>query len=486
MFRHGLGDCFLVTFDVGRDEKHMLIDCGTLGSKRTQVNIVDVAKEIQSTIANGKLDVVVATHEHKDHLSGFQNKEMKKLEGKVGNVWLAWTENPEDEDAKNFVEYKDDLGRALAAVALQASDTSLGQQIAHLLGFAGSVVGMDDLNDASTDGSGTSDLLGTDFAHTVHEAMEFVRLKLSPTTRYWPPGETIVEDWLPGFRIYVLGPPRDEKSMADMGGHNSEELYHIAAALRSAARLHFSADDMSPAERAECERELPFDKRYIASGDKLMGIRYREYVSSENEWRRVDSDWLSAATDLALQLDKMTNNSSLALAIERIADGKVLLFPADAQQGSWLSWHALQWKVPGQSKSVGMVDLLKRTVFYKVGHHASHNATLREKGLELMSKDELTAFIPVDREIALNRNPKGSWQMPAFHLYRRLLEMSRGRVARSDLGWATMPDANDDVEEDFRSLATKDEWTDWAANQKEAERAGQVSISTKFIDYILK
>ena len=183
---------------------------------------------------------------------------------------------------------------------------------------------------------------------------------------------------------------------------------------------------------------------------------------------------------------KMTNNSSLALAIERIADGKVLLFPADAQQGSWLSWHALQWKVPGQSKSVGMVDLLKRTVFYKVGHHASHNATLREKGLELMSKDELTAFIPVDREIALNRNPKGSWQMPAFHLYRRLLEMSRGRVARSDLGWATMPDANDDVEEDFRSLATKDEWTDWAANQKEAERAGQVSISTKFIDYILK
>jgi hypothetical protein len=29
-------------------------------------------------------------------------------------------------------------------------------------------------------------------------------------------------------------------------------------------------------------------------------------------------------------------------------------------------------------------DLLERTVLYKVGHHASHNATLRQKGLELM------------------------------------------------------------------------------------------------------
>jgi hypothetical protein len=33
-----------------------------------------------------------------------------------------------------------------------------------------------------------------------------------------------------------------------------------------------------------------------------------------------------AAADLALQLDSMTNNTSLALAIERISDGKVLLF----------------------------------------------------------------------------------------------------------------------------------------------------------------
>ena len=63
------------------------------------------------------------------------------------------------------------------------------------------------------------------------------------------------------------------------------------------------------------------------------------YFAEDAAWRRVDEDWLHVATDLALQLDSATNNTSLVLAIERIADGKVLLFPADAQEGNWLSWH---------------------------------------------------------------------------------------------------------------------------------------------------
>lgn len=484
MFRHGLGDCFLVTFDVGRDEKHMLIDCGTLGNKRTQVKIPDVAKEIQSTIAGGRLDVVVATHEHKDHLSGFRNKEMQKLEGQVGNVWLAWTENPEDEDAKSFATHKHDLGQALAAIALAAAESPEGQQIAHLLGFAGTVAGMDDLADA--DDLATADMLGADFAETVHEAMEFVRLKLAPERSYWDPGTVFTEDWLPGFRIYVLGPPRGEEFMADMGDHHSEELYHVASALRTAARLHFAAKEMSAEEMAECQREQPFDQRFVERGDELMRLRYPAFFADADQWRRIDVDWLSAATDLALQLDKMTNNSSLALAIERIADGKVLLFPADAQQGNWLSWHGLKWKVPGKSQPVGVEDLLRRTVFYKVGHHASHNATLRDKGLELMPPGELTAFIPVDREIALSRNPKGSWQMPAFHLYRRLLEICEGRVARSDLGWASPPEEGDGVEEEFSSLATEEEWQSWASTQQEAEKLGQVRVRPEYIDYLLE
>src|SRR5262245_56066318 len=132
MFRHGLGDCFLLAFDVGGDERHMLIDCGTLGNKASTVKVADVAKHIQETIGTGKLAVVVATHEHQDHLSGF-NGPLQKLQNKVDQVWLAWTENPEDSKAQEIAKHKHDLGEALALAAAAAPDSDVGKQVTDLL-----------------------------------------------------------------------------------------------------------------------------------------------------------------------------------------------------------------------------------------------------------------------------------------------------------------------------------------------------------------
>jgi hypothetical protein len=87
----------------------------------------------------------------------------------------------------------------------------------------------------------------------------------------------------------------------------------------------------------------------------------------------------TSALDLALRLDRDTNNSSLALAIE-LENGEVLLIAADAQVGNWLSWQELAFD--GSAGKLTGPDLLARTVLYKVGHHGSHNATLREHGLE--------------------------------------------------------------------------------------------------------
>src|SRR5215470_5331544 len=89
MYRQGLGDCFLVTFDPGGHETHMLIDCGSLGAKTTGVSLKDVIADIRKT-TNDHLHLLIATHEHKDHVIGFgQNKsEFQKI--KVDNVWMAW------------------------------------------------------------------------------------------------------------------------------------------------------------------------------------------------------------------------------------------------------------------------------------------------------------------------------------------------------------------------------------------------------------
>jgi hypothetical protein len=69
-------------------------------------------------------------------------------------------------------------------------------------------------------------------------------------------------------------------------------------------------------------------------------------------------------------------------------------------------------------------------VLYKVGHHASHNATLREKGLELMSSGQLAAMIPVNRVTA----EKMEWLMPFPPLLKRLIEKTNGRVIDAEKG----------------------------------------------------
>jgi hypothetical protein len=77
-------------------------------------------------------------------------------------------------------------------------------------------------------------------------------------------------------------------------------------------------------------------------------------------------------------------------------------------------------------------DLLKRTVYYKVGHHGSHNATLRQKGLELMSDPDLSAFIPTNQKDAL----KVKWgHMPFGAIVEELERRTSGRVIRADDSW---------------------------------------------------
>ena len=144
------------------------------------------------------------------------------------------------------------------------------------------------------------------------------------------------------------------------------------------------------------------------------------------DWRGIDVDWLGAADDLALAMQSATNNTSLVLAIE-LPGGDVLLFAGDAQIGNWLSWQDRKWTIG--ERTVTGPELLARTIFYKVGHHGSHNATLREKGLGMMTTLK-TAVIPVDEEVA----KKMRWvAMPLTSLVEALNERTGGRTFRTDI-----------------------------------------------------
>jgi len=159
----------------------------------------------------------------------------------------------------------------------------------------------------------------------------------------------------------------------------------------------------------------------------MLGAARRRYRGRRESWRTIDDAWMEQAETLALYLDEFTNNSSLALAIELVDSRKVLLFAADAQIGNWVSWNEIVWEQQGVTTD----QLLARTVFYKVGHHASHNATLVE-AFEKMNHPDLVAFIPVhkrDPNITKKKNP---WKMPARNLLKRIQEKTSNRVLQMD------------------------------------------------------
>jgi glyoxylase-like metal-dependent hydrolase (beta-lactamase superfamily II) len=72
MYRQGLGDCFLITLPKQDGNLwRMLIDCGVI------LGTQDVNDRMREAIANivedtgGRVDVLVITHEHYDHVAAF-------------------------------------------------------------------------------------------------------------------------------------------------------------------------------------------------------------------------------------------------------------------------------------------------------------------------------------------------------------------------------------------------------------------------------
>jgi hypothetical protein len=436
MYRQGLGDCFLITIPRKKGKPfYLLIDCGVIlgTAKATDIMTEVVEHIIDST--GGHIDLVAATHEHWDHISGFgQAKELwtDKSRLTVGQVCLSWAENKADPLAKRLRKERHGMRMALQGAAARmrlGGNTETAEDVSNLLSFFAA-------------------------AGTTSDALDVVKSLSPDNLTYCTPSDKPVK--LPGtdVRMYVLGPPPDEKLIKKYNpSKKGHETYHMDAENQFVDLFASTpdADRDSPfgeqfqiplnvaeqmpffQQRYWGENEDSIEKSRTSSRQDKDPIEKSAASSRQDEdpiersqaWRRIDADWLDSSEALALQLDSATNNTCLVLALE-LANGDVLLFAADAQVGNWLSWQDLKWKVDG--KEVTGPDLLERTIFYKVGHHGSHNATLSELGLEKMTSLKL-AFVPVDKKMAVKKR----WNaMPLNSLMKRLNEKTNECVVRID------------------------------------------------------
>ena len=105
MYNTGFGDCFLLAFpgDNGKPV-YMLIDCGVHHQYPNREKIMkNVVKDIKKATSSN-LHVVTVTHEHTDHVYGFKYARDIFKEITIHELWLPWTEDPCNEDAKKLKE----------------------------------------------------------------------------------------------------------------------------------------------------------------------------------------------------------------------------------------------------------------------------------------------------------------------------------------------------------------------------------------------
>jgi hypothetical protein len=253
----------------------------------------------------------------------------------------------------------------------------------------------------------------------------------------------------------VLAPPRaDSRLFKDLPSKGPEKETYLGEQFLEYSLLGLGSNG----EANALDRNSPFSPRFskgltIEDGDPndwaTSPVASRRWIfdhyyaatdvsgQQEQGYRRIDGVWTGAASSLALKLDSDTNNTSLVLAF-KLPDETFLLFTADAQVGNWLSWHDQSYAMGDETLTAP--DILAKTRLYKVGHHGSHNATLKAKGLELMTHGELVAMISTVSEIAEKQGKPPGWKMPADEVDKALLDRCHGRVLRGDRKWAEDPD----------------------------------------------
>ena len=350
MYNVGFGDCFLLTFNYPQEKRRILIDFGSTSAPAGQPKdyMQRIAADIKAQCGS-KLDIVVVTHRHRDHISGFAtdgNGTGKTIAAlKPDFVVQPWTEDP---------NAKPDALTATVTVGAKGG-ASAKHLTAHYLGSLEAMhrvaagIGTWARQNAAVTDSATADqlsFLGDDNLKNLSAVKNLMAMGRAGTPYYVNAGMQL-NGLLPGVKITVLGPPNLKQS----------DKIRVERAKDPAEFWQFR--NFWAAQNAAVARAISSRPHKLFPGNvsKTRGPKVRWFI---REARKIQASQMLA---LVRELDDVMNNTSVILLLE--IGAKKLLFPGDAQIENW----AFAFQNPAWMTLLRDVDL------YKVGHHGSLNAT---------------------------------------------------------------------------------------------------------------
>jgi beta-lactamase superfamily II metal-dependent hydrolase len=398
MYRIGFGDFFLLTVPGNDGPAHILIDCGVHAANIGSID--DCVKDLKKTTGN-RLALVILTHYHADHMSGFASNYDDFADfDHVGAVWITNRLDPAHPGASKLMAQLTSVATQLQLQlgARNDADAREAQRKVH------NALGVELGAAGGGDGGGNA------------KALKLLQsgFKSKPPVFYYQGGDTpTLPPELQGKITAEILAPSPKDSGSEFSASDNKKEQYLAAA----------GDNGVP----HVERVPPFEKTWPASAADYPAVVFDEFDSAaqmETLLQGMQPDVLAATAD---KLDGTLNNQSLVVLFT--CQGKKLLFVGDAQWGNWAYWlygKGVTGADPGITARAK--EILGSIDFYKVGHHGSTNAT----PIPAVGALNEHAAAMCSTASGAYGSPAKKTEVPRTALMDALEEKTKDRMVRSD------------------------------------------------------